>query len=82
MGSTTKRGVIFSRIEKMPAHYLNQSSLCGLRSSKYVEVVEPDCQVVSMKKAADGERHRCREIIDKGKRTGPRSDARETPGRI
>ena len=58
-------GLTFARIErKTPALQSKQSSLCGLHRSGDRGGGGPNGQIVSVKRAADGRRQRCRKIIN------------------
>ena len=64
-----ERGLTFSRIERKtpvlrPALQSKQSSLCGLHRSRDRGGGGPNGQIVSVKRAADGRRQRCRKIIN------------------
>ena len=64
-----KGGLTFARIERKtpvirPALQLKQSSLCGLHRSGDRGGGEPNGQIVSVKRAADGRRQRSRKIIN------------------
>ena len=47
-----------------PALQLKQSSLCGIHRSRDRGGGRPNGQIVSVKRAADGSRQRCRKIIN------------------
>ena len=67
--SAVEGGLSYARIKRKtpklrPALQSNWSSLCGFHRNRDREGVRPNCQIVSIKRAADGRRQRSREVID------------------
>ena len=65
-------GLTFARIERKtpvlrPALQSKQSSLCGLHCSRDRGGREPNGQIISVKRAADGRRQRSQKIIDENR---------------